>query len=83
MTYQQLAMAVDIMLEAWTGQPRYLAATRAGCPRVGLDGAPLGRVLREEEAGHATGGAQPFWMGRWSPALNRCVSSLCPHTLTR
>jgi sRNA-binding protein len=48
-TYQQLAMAVDIMLEAWVSQPRYLAATRKGQPRVGLSGEPLGKVLLAEE----------------------------------
>jgi hypothetical protein len=49
MTCQQLAMAVDIVLEAWTSQPRYWAATRAGHQRIGLDGARLGKVLSAEE----------------------------------
>jgi hypothetical protein len=42
-------MAVDIMLEAWTSQPRYWAATRKGHPRIGLQGEPLGKVLKDEE----------------------------------
>jgi sRNA-binding protein len=49
MTYTLLQSAVEYVLEAWCGQPLYLANTRVGKPRVGLDGQPLGKVLREEE----------------------------------
>jgi sRNA-binding protein len=47
-TYQQLQMAVDIMLEAWVSQPRYWAATRKGQSRIDLSGEPLGRVVQAE-----------------------------------
>jgi hypothetical protein len=49
MTYQQLTMAVAHMLEAWTGHQLYLLRTKAGVARVGLNGEPLGRVLKDEE----------------------------------
>jgi sRNA-binding protein len=48
-TYQQLESAIGFVLDAWCGQPMYLAATRVGHSRVGLDGQPLGKVLREEQ----------------------------------
>jgi sRNA-binding protein len=48
MTYQTLEQAVDTVLEAWCSNPLYLARTRAGVPRIGLDGNQLGKVLKEE-----------------------------------
>jgi hypothetical protein len=50
MTYQTLEQAVGTALEAWCSSPLYLAKTRAGAPRIALDGAPLGKVLKAEEA---------------------------------
>jgi hypothetical protein len=48
MNYQTLEQAVECVLEAWTSQPRYWAVTKAGNPRIGLSGEPLGKVVREE-----------------------------------
>jgi sRNA-binding protein len=49
MTYQTLEQAVCCVLEAWTQTPLYLARTRAGAPRIGLDGSQVGKVLKDEE----------------------------------
>jgi hypothetical protein len=49
MTYQTLEQAVGTVLEAWTQTPLYLAlTTTVGRPRIGLQGEPLGRVVKEE-----------------------------------
>jgi hypothetical protein len=49
MSYTTLELAVGCVLEAWCSNPRYLARTRAGASRIGLNGEQLGKVLKDEQ----------------------------------
>jgi sRNA-binding protein len=50
MTYLQLEMATERALDVWTSQPVYLCLTKPGRSRIDLNGLPLGKVIKEEEA---------------------------------